>query len=112
MHIPTPTITQTSSLVSIGAMTSSFTESVDEFEEDNVVPLGDHFYSRSSRALVRKGKKMSRDQGGFEANQIIWTQQSGDPQVVAIDTTTTLGAFTGENLDALTTLNKELDRKK
>ena len=47
-----------------------------------------------------------------ESNQIIWTQQSSDPQVYCIDTATALGAFTRENLDALTTLNKELDRKK
>ena len=45
-------------------------------------------------------------------NQIIWTQQSGDPQVDAVDTTKYLGAFTGENLDAINTLNMELDRIK
>ena len=66
MPIPTPTITQTSSLVSTENVTSSFTESVAEFEEDNVVPLGDYFYNKSSKAVVRKGRKRSRDQGGLE----------------------------------------------
>ena len=82
MPIPTPTITQISSLVSIENVTSSFTESVAKFEEDNVVPLGDYFYSKSSKEVVRKGNKRSIDQGGLEApitNQIIWAQQSGDP---------------------------------
>ena len=43
MPIPTPTIPQTSSSVSTVNLTSSFTESMAEFEEDNVVPLGDYF---------------------------------------------------------------------
>ena len=45
-------------------------------------------------------------------NQIIWTQQSGDPQIDAVDSTTTLGAFAGANLDAILTLNKEFDKRK
>ena len=68
MPIPTPTITQTSSLVSTGNATSSFTKSKDEFEEDNVVSLGDYFYSNSSKEMVRKGRKRSRDQDGLEAS--------------------------------------------
>ena len=62
--------------------------------------------------MVRKGKNRSRDQGCFEANQIIWTWQFGDPQVDSIDTSTNLGAFTWENFGAVTILKKELDRKK
>ena len=45
-------------------------------------------------------------------NQIIWTQQSGDPQVDAVDTTAALGAFTGENLHVVNTLNREFDKRK
>ena len=112
MPIPTPTITQTSSMVSTVIGTSPFTESMDEFEEDNVVPLGDYFYNKSSKAVLIKGKKRGKDQGGVEANQIIWTQQFGDPQVDVVDTTTALGAFTGANLDAVNTLNRELERRK
>ena len=62
--------------------TSSFTESVFDFDEDIIVPLGDYFYSKSSKSVVRKRRKISKDQGGFEApvtNQIIWNQQSSDP---------------------------------
>ena len=45
-------------------------------------------------------------------NQIIWTQHFGDPQIDAIHTATALGAFTGANIDAVNTLNREIDRKK
>ena len=37
---------------------------------------------------------------------------NNDPQVDAVDTTTTLGAFTGANFDAVNTLSRELDRRK
>ena len=47
--------------------TSSFTELVGEFEEDIVVPLGDYFYSKSSKVVVIKGRKRSKDQGGLES---------------------------------------------
>ena len=89
MSIHSPIITQISSLVSLVNGTSSFTESMAEFEEDIVVPLRDYFYSKSSKGVVRKGRKRSKDQGGLEA--------------------TSLGAFTGENLDVVNTLNMEID---
>ena len=95
--------------------TSSFTQLVDEFDEDNVVPLGDYFYSKSSKAMARKGKKRSRNHGDLSApvtNQIIWTQQFGDVQIDAVDSATVLGAFTGANLDAILTLNKEFEKRK
>ena len=95
--------------------TSSFSESVAEFEEDIRVPLGDYFYSMSSKEVAKKGMKRRIYQGGFEAhvtNQIIQTWQSSDPQVDAVYTTTTLGAFIGANLYAVNTLNRELDRRK
>ena len=42
------------------------------------------------------------------------TQQFGDPQVGIVDTTMTLVAFTGANIDAINTLNMDLykERKK
>ena len=67
MPILTPIVTQTSSLVSTVNRNSSFTELVGEFEEDIVVPLGDYFYSKSSKAVVIKGRKRSKDQGGLES---------------------------------------------
>ena len=42
-----------------------------EFDEEIVVPLSDYFYRKSSKAVLRRGKKRSRDQGGVEANHII-----------------------------------------
>ena len=74
MPIPTSTITQTSSVVSTMDGTTSFTGLVVEFDEDIVVPLGDYFYSKWLKVVLRRGKKRSRDQGGVEANHIIWTQ--------------------------------------
>ena len=65
--------------------------------------------------MIIKGKKRSRDHDdvpGPVTNQIVWTQQFGDPQIDAVDSTTTLGAFTGANLDAVLTLNKEFDKRK
>ena len=82
MSMPPPAITRTSSLVSTVSGTSEFTHSVDDFDEDNVVSLGDYFYGRSSKAVIRKGKKRSRDHddvSGLVTNQLVWTQQSSDP---------------------------------
>ena len=115
MPMPNPTITQTYSLVSIVNETSSFTESVAEFEEDIRVPLGYYFYNMSSKAVVRKGNKGSRDHDDMArpiTNQSFWTQQSGDPHIDVVDSTTYLEAFTGVNLDAFLTLNKEFDKRK
>ena len=95
--------------------TSSFTHSVDDFDEDKVVSLGYYFYSRSSKVVLRKGNKRSRDHDDVSiliTNQIIWTQQSGDPQIDAVDSSTILGAFTSANLDAVLTLNKEFEKRK
>ena len=62
--------------------------------------------------MLRKGNKRGRDQGVVEANQIIWTQRSHDPKVDFVDMATNLGAFTGDNLYVVYTLNKDLDRTK
>ena len=60
-------------------------------------------------------KKRSRDQGDMDtylSNQIVWTQQFGDPQLDATDTAVALGAFIGANFHAVNTLNREFDRIK
>ena len=83
MHIPSPTITQTSPLVSTWIDTSSTHEVRDEFNEYIVISLGDYHSRKSNKAVVRIGnKKRSKDQGDVEtslSNQVVWTQQSGDP---------------------------------
>ena len=45
-------------------------------------------------------------------NEVIWAQQSSDPQAYATDASYVLGAFTGANLDDVNSLNKEFDKQK
>ena len=95
--------------------TSASTEPRDELDEDIVISLGDYYYSKSDKVVVKKGKRRTRDQSGMDSyvtNQIVWTQQSSDPQVDVVDTATALGAFTGANLHAVITLSMEFDRRK
>ena len=64
--------------------------------------------------MIKRRKKRSRDQIYVDtslSNEIVWTQQSGDPQVDAIDVASVLGDFTGANFHAVTTLNREFDKK-
>jgi len=115
MTIPSPIITQTSSLVSTMISTSGSIDPRDEFDEEIVVSLGEYYYSKPDKSMIRKGKKRGRDQTGMEVSvfeQIIWTQQSGDPQVDAADTAAALGAFIGANIHAISNLNREFDRRK
>ena len=75
--MPFPIVTQTSSLVSTVAGTSSITDSRDEFNEDIVISVGDYHYNKSSKAMVKKGKKRRRYQGDMDtnlSNQIVWTK--------------------------------------
>ena len=81
MPMPPPIITQTSSLVSKVVGTSASTKPRAEFDEDIVISLGDYYYRNSNKAVVKKGKKRTRDQSGMDVsvtNQIVWTQESGD----------------------------------
>ena len=48
----------------------------------------------------------------YFANEFVWTQWSGDPQVDATYAASILGAFTGANFDAVNTLNREFDKQK
>ena len=45
-------------------------------------------------------------------NEVVWTQQSSDPQAYATDATSVLGAFTGANLNVVNSLNREFDKQK
>ena len=115
MPIPSPTVTQTSTLVSIVVGTSSATESTGDFNEDIVISLGDYYYSKYDKSVFKKGKKRGRDQSDIDTsitNQTVWNQQSGDPQVDAADTAAALGAFTDANFHVVDTLNREFDRIK
>ena len=44
--------------------------------------------------------------------EFVWIQQSSDPQAYATDATYVLGAFTGANMDAVNSLNREFDKQK
>ena len=45
-------------------------------------------------------------------NEVVWEQQSSDPQAYATDATSVLGAFIGDNLDVVNSLNREFDKQK
>ena len=80
-----------------------------------MISLGDYHYSKSNKAVVRRGKKRIKDQGDVDtslSNQVVWTQQSGDPQVDVADIASALGSFTGAKFHAIHYLNKEFDKKK
>ena len=75
----------------------------------------EYYYRKPDKSVIRKGKKRGRDQSGMEVSiseQIIWTQQSGDPHVDATDITVALSAFTGANIHVVNTLNMEFDKRK
>ena len=76
MTMPSHIITQTSSLVSTVIETSTSTDLRAEFDEDIVISLGDYYYSKSDKAVVKKSKKRTRDQSGMDvyvSDQIVWT---------------------------------------
>ena len=68
MPIPSPIITQESSLVSIVIETSASTEPISEFDEDILISLEDYYYSNSNKAVVKKGKNRTRDQSGMDVS--------------------------------------------
>ena len=76
MTMPSPIITQTSSLVSTVIDISGSIDPRAEFDEDIVVSLGEYYYSKPDKSVIRKGKKRGRDQSGMEvyiSEQILWT---------------------------------------
>ena len=59
--------------------------------------------------MVKRGKKRSKDESDADtylSNEIVWTQQFGDPHVDATDAASVLGAFTDANFHDVTTLNR------
>ena len=75
--MPSPTVTQTSTLVSKVVGTSLAIVLTVEFNEDILISLGYYYYRKSDKAVVKKGKNRSRDQSGMDAsitNQIVWTR--------------------------------------
>ena len=88
MTIPSPIVTQTSSLVSTVIDTYGSIDPRAEFDEDIVVSIGEYYYSKPDKTVIRKGKKRTRDQSGMDvyvSEKIVWTQQSNHPHVDAAD---------------------------
>ena len=80
-----------------------------------MISLGEYQYSKADRLVVKRGKKRGNDQNDMDmlmVNEVVWTQQSSDPQAYATDATSVLGAFTSANMDAVNILNRELDKQK
>ena len=61
MHIPSHTITQTSSLISTSVNVPPIDEMRDEFNEGFVISLGEYRYSKADKSVVKRGKKRNRD---------------------------------------------------
>ena len=63
---------------------------------------------------MKKGNKRVRE-GTIKwvpaLNQVIWKSISPDIKQGALDTTTTMGAFTGANIDSVSQLNKDILEK-
>ena len=113
MPMPSHTMTQTSSLISTCIDAPPIDEIRDEFNEDIVISLGYYCYRKYDKSVVKRGKKRSKDESDADtylSNEIVWTQQFGDPHVDATDAASILGAFTGANFDVLTTLNRQFDK--
>ena len=115
MAIPSQTTTQTSSLISIGISISPVDEVRDEFNEYFVVSLGEYRYIKANISMVKRGKKrgiVQNDMNMTMVNEVVWTQQSSDPQSFATDATFVLGDFKGASLDVVNSLNREFDKQK
>ena len=114
-HITMDIPTQTSSLISIGINIPPIDEVKDEFNEDFLVSLGQYRYSKAEKVVVRWGKKRGRVPNDVDmpmVNEVLWTSQSNDPQYYATYVTFVLGTFTGANMDAINSLNREFDKQK
>ena len=115
MAIPSQTTTQTWSLICIGLIIPPIDEVRDEFNEDFVVSLGEYWYRKAKRSVKKWGKKRGRDQNDMDmlmVNEVVWTQQSSDPQAYATNVASVLQMSIGANLDAVNSLNREFDKKK
>ena len=77
MTTPSHTTTQTSSLISTGISIPPIDEMRDEFNEDFVISLGEYWYIKADKSVIKKGKKRNRDQSDMDisvANEVVWTQ--------------------------------------
>ena len=79
-----------------------------------MVSLGEYFWSRKEKVVVKKGTKRDREgtlMQGTIPNQVIWKRTSIDVTQEALETTTAMISFAEENYDYVTSLNKEIEVK-
>ena len=110
MTIPSHTTTQTTSLISTGISIPPIDEMRDEFNEYFVVSIGEYWYNKGDRSMVKKGRKRNMDHSDMDmyvAKEVVWIQRSSDPHEYASDATFVLRDFTGSNFDVVNTLNRE-----
>ena len=69
MSIPTLDASQPAPIVTISKGTISIAEEGDDFGDDAVVSLGEYFWSRKEKVLVKKGSKRSRE-GTFNQGSV------------------------------------------
>ena len=115
MSIPTPNTSQPTPIVIVSEGSISTVEEVTYFGDDAVVSLGEYFWRKTEKAVVKKGSKRSREwtiKQGSVPNQIIWKRASTDVKQEALVTVTTMGAFAGANYNSVSSLNKEIEMKK
>ena len=54
----------------------------DEFNEYFVISLGEYWYSKADRSVVKKGKKKNKEQSDTDisvTNEVVWTPRSSHP---------------------------------
>ena len=115
MNIPIPETSHDAPSVIIHEGTISTTDEMADFGEDAVISLGQYFWSRKEKVVVKKGTKRSREGTlvhGTIPNQVIWKMASIVFKQKSLETTTTMGAFGGANKDSVSSLNKEIEMKK
>ena len=85
-----------------------------DFGEDVVVFLGQYFWSRKEREVIKKGTKRSREENtmyGFSLDQIICRMDSFDIRKGALDTVASMGSFVGDNFNSVFQLKKYIEEK-
>ena len=72
-----------------------------DFGEDAVVSLGQYFWSRKEKVVVKKGSKRSREgtfKQGSVPNQIVSKRASNDVKQKYLETVAAMGSFVVEIL--------------
>ena len=91
--------------------TLSASEEMEYFKEDVVVSLGKYFWRKKDKAIMKKGVQRTKE--GIlkqvpSLNQVVWRTDAPNVKQGALDTTTSMGDFVGENYDLVSRLNKDL----